>query len=723
MEAGLAKAEATREVFDAYLDGKPHEVGRRKLTHADRNSLFWSSSVVDGCQTEDWESERGTLVMARYLSQTKFLVDGLIQRLAAMAPAALVVAMRRSFHGLALGSPHVAALRGARACSPKLEEACRVQDILAAEHWDRLDELDRRRAKLQDLTVLDLLALASLYAFEQLVPHTMLGKPLAEVAGGLVDAHWDSINDLLIWKLKTVPSESLSIDEQAIVRSLKRCLSPMLFPVPGLQPELAQLRLDFAGLLAAQLELNAFQSHSIEAYCYDDSIRFVPLEGRRLKIEVIDPAGKAKWERDGMKLATLPGYWMTRAFQDFASSDLAHQRFGRPENEDENRLAYIRAMATQLRLREVYGVGEKVSARPGETADLFQALLSLELTARYFMLYLIIPFTECVERSGDWVAALQSLAMEGLCGVLQNRFPLTWSSRADKVRNTIGWTVTPECPMGSARMAETILDFWAYDMQTVANRLRREEPGLEPSLVERPYLKFGTTLVQLPWVVAMQNNGTAAINNLRRLASRRSEAGDETRRIEGNLARHLADRGFCVELNWTPPAEQRDAGEVDVVASLDGHLFVFEVKSTYLRQSMRDAWVHASTTLRKAGLQLKRKVQAVRLALESDAELRQALGVEAVPSMELTQAWIVDTSIECDHERFSGFLKVSFEEVMLALRDDSHLLDDPEGLMSGQDPEASDRPRSSANTTLYPLGFKAERFVEVIERELVWADT
>jgi hypothetical protein len=37
-------------------------------------------------------------------------------------------------------------------------------------------------------------------------------------------------------------------------------------------------------------------------------------------------------------------------------------------------------------------------------------------------------------------------------------------------------------------------------------------------------------------------------------------------------------------LNWIPPDESRDVGEVDVMAALDGTLFVFEVKSTFVRQ-------------------------------------------------------------------------------------------------------------------------------------------
>jgi len=79
--------------------------------------------------------------------------------------------------------------------------------------------------------------------------------------------------------------------------------------------------------------------------------------------------------------------------------------------------------------------------------------------------------------------------------------------------------------------------------------------------------------------------------------------------------------------------------------------------------------MHCHSTLRKAGLQLLRKVNAVRHALECGGLLQQALELEAACVPEIT-AWFVDTSIECDHQHFHSFLKVSLEEVLIALHDD-----------------------------------------------------
>jgi hypothetical protein len=70
-----------------------------------------------------------------------------------------------------------------------------------------------------------------------------------------------------------------------------------------------------------------------------------------------------------------------------------------------------------------------------------------------------------------------------------------------------------------------------------------------------------------------------------------------------------------------------------------------------------------------------------------------------------------------------AFLKVSVEEILIALRDDRHLLQQPlvleRGYMSAL---AAANSGSGARTTLYPSGFTGARFVDVIESGAVWHD-
>ena len=712
-------------VAGAYLDGKPLPIGKKKLTKKERDSLFWASDVVKGCPPEAWGGEAMSLALARYLGQEPVAADALVSRVAREAPEALIRAVRHS--GLVL-SPHShrrVELEQAGSESEAVAELCRVLDVFTGAHRERVAALDAQKAQLAELSVFDLLLYASLYAFEVLVPRDFNVKAPVPPSGADVQVAWDALGDLLAWKLAEASTSSLKLTDDNIGRSIARHLRPILFESGTASAGEALRNLHvFHALMDAQIELNEFISRSAEAFSYDGGIRF-ERRGERLEIVEVDPAAREAWKRDGLKLERLHGYWFHRAVEAYVeqvAADRATWMIGRPENAEANRLAWLRALQAQLRLREAYGVADEVTSDSGDAVDLFRALLSLNLMSVFFQQDFLAAFAERLDASGDWVSALQRLTMDGLREGLQNRMPLTWSSRDSKVSNITGWTVTNSEPAGNPRMASAILDFWTYDMVATAERLQRKEPGLQPQLFERPVLKFGATLVQLPWVVGVQNNSTAAINNLRRLGARRGQARDEARRIEAGLAGLLQKRGFRTLLNWVPPRNVEDAGEVDLIAALDGRLFIIEVKSTFMRRSQREAWLHATTTLRKAGQQLRRKAEAVSLAIASDPGFRTMLGWADGHTPIRQHVWIADTCIECDHQRFGGFLKVSVEELIIALRDDRHLLNDPGGLLAGNYGvnEVHEADASEPGWSLYPDGFSAEHFVEVIETEAVW---
>ena len=720
--AGACVAAAAETVAEAYLDGKPRTRGKHRLTAAERDAAFWGSAFLNGLPADAWQVEALVLALSRYLGQERVANVGLLEHIAALEPTAVQRAVRYSGLVLTQDSPRRAELNSLSTKLPcAFGELSQVLDIFDRAHRERVSDVAHWRAVLADLSPLDFLVYASLYAYEHWVPDDMSRVACDPNSDTDTQSAWDALNDLLCWKLATAPERSLRLTENDIALSLKVHLSPFLFPSAAEPAPRRNLRVAFAQLLAAQIELNSFLSRSADAFSYDDGIRFVR-NGSTLEIVEVDPAARAAWVSESDKLDRLHGYWLYRALDEFVVSGMTSKIIGAPENHEANRLAYIKAMRSRLRLSEVYGAGERVTADSGNQVDLFQALLSLELMSAYFTIHFLAPFFTRLSETGDTDAALSWLAMQGLLDGGQNRFPLTWSDRATKIGNISAWTVSVDYPEGSPKMAGAILDFWSSDWSALGLRLRKGEAGLSPELFERPVLRLGTMLLQLPWIVAMQNNSTAAINNLRRLGARRTEAGDETRRIEQRLGECFEARGFRVVSNWHPPVSDSDnAGEIDLICSLGGLVLVLEVKSTFLRRTQREAWRHRTTTLRKAGLQLRRKVEAVRHALARNSDLAAQLDINNSAEALCILGWIADTSIECDHQCFSGFLKVSIEEVLIALRDDRHLLNDPDGLLAGRWPQTEPSVASSPKkSTLYPAGFSAARFVEAINAQAVW---
>lgn len=726
LEAGYTPIDAAVLVAELYLDAKPRLREKRKITSAERDAAFWSSGFLMNLPAEAWHTESLVLALTRYMSQERMSNMALLEHIAAVAPEALRRAIRYSGLVLRQDSMRCKEIDRLAAIAPaELGEIVRVLDVFDRAYQERLADVLILKRRLAELKPLDLLVYASLFAFEHLVPRDVLlaGKPVDLDAN--TQSVWDAINDLLIWKIGAAGEHSSRLTESTIAKSLAEHLIPFLFPSHSESPPREDLYEAFRQLLAAQIELNSFISRSAEAFSYNDSIAFVR-RGDRLEIVELDPVAHAAWGRNGEKLARLDHYWVNRAVEAFATSDMATAMIGKPENQAANRFAYIMAIRTLLRLTEVYGLSESVTTPSGLRVDLFQALLSLELMSVFFSSEFILPYIQYLDETGNAHLALGQLAFDGLMQPgSHNRFPLTWSDRAEKIANITSWTVSKDCPHGNPKAAEAILDFWTSDWTAMASRPHCGDSDRHPELFECPILKMGRYLFQLPWVIAIQNRSSAAINNLRRIGARRREARNETRRIEGRLAERLGERGFRVQLNYLPTrTSEMDPGEVDIICARDGQVLVLEIKSTFLRRSQRDAWLHRTTTLRKAGFQLYRKVQAVKNGLTTDAGLLAALGLEPDLMPPPVRGWIVDTSIEHDHERFNGFLKVSLEELLIALRDDRHLLNVYGGVSKGTRVQAggcciADCKKSS---TLYPAGFNATRFFEVIESAAIWDD-
>lgn len=716
---GIESSAAALMTAERYVDQKPVVRNKRKLPLGEHDEAFWSSSFLMLISPDGWGSEIGRLAIVRYLKQSRISRLDLLVIIARTASDALIWAIRRSRVGPSSHADRFSELQSVGMSCSVVAEQCEIISILSEACQAQTDELERCKARLAELSPFELLLYGSLFAYAELVPLPSSNHHPE------MEKYWEAINDLLIWKIASVPESAIKLNIAKAGRSLATHVSPLIFPSSRGQPARYDLYEAFEELLAAQLELNAINSRSVDAYCYDDSILFVR-NGKHLEIEQTDPAVRDKWRRDGEKLAKLHGYWLHRGMQEYVNSPLAEGIIGKPENHELNEMALIGAMSNRSLLDEVYGIDDRVLLETGTRVPLFKALLALELSSVFYQSAFLRPFGDLLKETGDCLVALRMLCMRGWIEGMQNRLPLTFANRVDKINAIRGWVASDAQPQGDPVMAAAVLDFWTSDWSALSGHLRNHSDDVLPNLLERPFLKMGELIVQLPWLTGLQNNRTAAINNLRRIGHKRSEVKEETTRIEHRLGALFAQRGFRVKAGWVPDRDTYDdaAGEVDLICAMDGFVLVIEVKSSYVRKTQREAWLHASTTLRKAGNQLQRKTTALMRALTTDAGLCADLGLRKgiVPSL---TGWIIDTSIECDHERFSGFLKISLEEVIIALRNDRHLLSDPYGILKamqdGVNLDAPDHVMHDA-ASLYPQGFSAARFVDVIESEAVWSN-
>ncbi len=215
-------------------------------------------------------------------------------------------------------------------------------------------------------------------------------------------------------------------------------------------------------------------------------------------------------------------------------------------------------------------------------------------------------------------------------------------------------------------------------------------------------------------MMARQLTSVNVINTLRRFANKRAELKSETSRIETSLGAQFKKRGFTVIVGYEPKrTDTFNPGEIDLICVLDSTVLVIEVKSTYRRTSKREAIRYKHSTLRKAGQQIKRKTEAVNSLLETDESFRAFLGIKSSMDCHVI-GWIADTSLEYDHKYFNGYLKVSVEELHIALRDEAEMLVDFMALDES-------KVKHNELTTLYPQSFSVREFIKVVQESNVWS--
>lgn len=687
-----SNAQALDECLHHFLDQRP---SGKNLSAFDRAvgltsaPFWWDVSAVQGAGL-------ASLALSRVLHFDNAISVELLEHLAIHNPEPLRWAIRYSKLFERPDSPLWAYLR-ASLISPDWQIFFGVCDRLL-DQLKPFDELIRQMEdQLKPLSLLELFSYLSILAYQELA-----GEGTDIPAG----KQWEAYNRIILRKLQVCDEEHFHLSEVRLGESLQRHLSPLLFAGPDASAECRSILEALVVLVEATQERIDYEG-SIDWFCFDPECRYQLRPGQPVIFNESNE-GAAQWKRTERKSELLWLYWMNRAVQEYVDSGMADETIGSVEYHEANRVAFIKAIRSRLQLQQIYGLGEQLSLSDGAQVQLHHVLLASELTSVFFEQAFIQPFQRYFSETGVVVHALGQLVLDGL-RTMENRFPLTWSEAEEKVQRIKGWTVCTEYPNGDTESAKSILKFWTSDLKSLCQQLRQNPRMPAPRLYELPFYKLGRYSFQFPWLVAQQNNLTAAINNLRRVGARRGDLQMETRRVEQVLAEAFKRRGFSVEVGYTPPLMmEEDAGEVDLICHQDGILLLLEVKSGYLRSTRHEVWLHRTNTLRKAAWQLRRKRAAIVDALMSDSGLRSRLGYDGQHPEADLHAWVVDTSIEFDEQIVDGFKVVSREVLEVVLRDEKALL------------RPLDQLDSAEKDSLFPDGFSAVRFTHVIESGELW---
>lgn len=700
---GASDQDAAVAVIHRYLDGKP-TVG---YSQRERDAALWSSTFWEDTPDEVFRTEGFALALAKYLGRNQEQKFSQSQRAFTVAPEACKRAIRYSKVFLDAQSSQWQEVQnlidGDPAGYDSFTQDCRA---LSGKYEQFRHDADLAYGELAGLSLLDLLVYASISAFKtelpplfglsapnEIIPHPQFRYPLFA----------EAVNRLLARRLSCCGEDQLEVSE---VR-LRACFRTRMYPLlrawhdDGGVSAAALQRVE--RYIDAQIQLDGFRQSEISNFCFG-AIGDQDLADVALDISLKPEACFEPWVRSQVRGESLHGYWEARSFA--VMDELASAQGESLDTMEENgRLEPMVKTLTQISvLHDLYGIEDPIDLGGGIEVSLQQACLMLEMARAHYQATLLLPFLEAMRHQGNWGFALAEVIESGMFDGRQQRFPIIFARTHEKLQLLRQFTVTEEHPSGSEQAAQALLAFFGNDLTAVWDPIHQSHRQLEGSLAEQPFVKLGEYVFTLPWVLTTQDNATALINNLRRVRSRRPKVGEETKRIENRLAEQMRLQGFRTLVGHMPPdGDGEPPGEIDLLAARDGHLFVFEIKSGYVRQTLEAAWHHRASTLRKAGRQLQRKLAALGETFAETMSLRDALGLHALPPLEQIHPWIVDTSVDFDRERFSGYLKVCMTEVLIVLRDEAALLGD------------DDVPES-----LYPEGFAAEAFARAIENATLW---
>ncbi|MGM8884869.1 nuclease-related domain-containing protein, partial [Psychrobacter sp. 1U2] len=451
-----------------------------------------------------------------------------------------------------------------------------------------------------------------------------------------------------VWKafnyiITTANIQKKALTEKALALTFKNVMMPFLTS-KGLTEQLISRYDNFKKLVAYQVEIDLYLDQVINGYCFDLGTDYF-IEKGQLKLN--EQVKESNLFLD--KLTILSSYWLYRGFESLEQSPYL-ARLDKGVNFEANLSALAKTQGIVLQLREIYGIE---NADFDEAYDLSTLVFTMLMIQAHFEYNFVQPFKKLAYDSESHpFIALGQLVMKGvLTG--QDRLPLNHSRMKDKAINMSDW-ILKGGKNKRVREMSRILGFWSQDLRE----------GESSFYGEKSFYELDGYMFSLPWITFQKNFNTATINTFRKLYKNRANLKSETDLMEQNLAALLSKCTDKVYSQYEPL--EAGVGEIDVIAVSDNKVLIIELKSTYIKSSVKEIYEYKNFVLNKAAYQLSRKAKYVKEVFLPNQGLD--------PSKFSIHSWIVDTTLEFDHEYIDGFLKLSFEELVIILNEHKQYL-------------------------------------------------
>ena len=606
--------------------------------------MFWQSNFIKLLTVDEVRSENYILALSQYIRYTITDKNICINYLK-LDIQSFILAVRYS--GIILNSEHDSwGILKEISQEFDSEELCGfIQTVthLQLQYKHRLAVYEDIQNKL-NIGQITAMSFSSLYAYEYLVPNKdffQLPYQFDPEEKNSAEVVWRAFDEII----KTSRKNTKKLTEKSLALALKFKMIPFLLG-EGMTSELQPQYDLFKKLVAIKVELINYKRNVLESFSFDSTVKYI------LKNESLSYLNQRNVKDNWLeKHSLLLNYWLIVGSQRLFDSDYIYRILPTGDNLEANAIALSKAFGVKEQLKQIYGI--EYLKVDNVHLDLFDVMMTLSLSQAHYLKDHIHKFEQFLSDSNFNLEALSKLMMHGFI-IGENRMPMTFALENDKSKKMSSW-ITEGSNNQKLKQMKKILKFWSFDLY---------DENDQSTYMQKPFYRIDDFIFQFPWLTAFQNLNTAMINYVRKLHKNRLELKSETDQIELNLAEKLDRIGFQVFCQYVP--SEGNAGEIDLIAMYDNHVIVAEVKSTYIRSSIQEIYEYKKFVLNKASYQLDNKVEYIKRHFLS----RHFEDINDV----IIHSWIIDTTLEFDHEYFGNHLKVSLDEVIITSNCESEFM-------------------------------------------------